>query len=75
MHLGRPSVNWETAGILALFKHISGANPASYLSLLVNSQPKLAEMVNQTGDIFVPLDAQNLKNSHAVEWTTDISGM
>jgi hypothetical protein len=34
-----------TADILALFKHISGANPASYLSLLFNSQPKWAEMV------------------------------
>jgi len=52
---------------LALFKHISGANPASYLSLLVNSQPKLAEIVNEAGDIFMPLDAQNLKNSNAVE--------
>ena len=30
-----------TTGILTLSKHNSGANPASYLSLLVNLQPKL----------------------------------
>ena len=45
MHFGTTSVNWKTAGILPLFKHTSGANPASYLSLPVNSQLKLAEMV------------------------------
>jgi len=32
-----------TSGILTLSKHNSGVNPA-YLSLLVNLQPKLAEM-------------------------------
>ena len=46
-----------TAGILTLSKHDSGANPASYLSLLVNLQPKLAEMVKSSDrDIFLPLD-------------------
>jgi len=30
-----PQVNWKTDGILTLFKHISEANPASYLNLLV----------------------------------------
>jgi len=51
-----PQVNWKTDGILTLFKHISEANPASYLSLLVNSQWKLAQMI-------MPFDTQNLKNS------------
>ena len=37
-----------TSGILTLSKHNSGANPASYLSLLVNLQPKLAEMVKSS---------------------------
>ena len=61
MHLGTPWVNWKTAGILVLFKHISGDNPASYLSLVVNSQLRLAEMVKSLDwDIFMPLDAQNL---------------
>ena len=43
-----------TAGILTLSKHDSGAN---YLSLLVNLQPKLAEMVKSSDrDIFLPPD-------------------
>ena len=40
-----------TAGILTLSKHDSGANPASYLSLLVNFQPKLAEC-NHANDYY-----------------------
>jgi len=40
-----------TAGILTLSKHDSGANPASYLSLLVNLQPKLAEMVKSSDQV------------------------
>ena len=46
---------------------MSGANPASYLSLLVNSQPDWR--------YFMPLDAHNLENSNALEQTTDIAGM
>ena len=46
-----------TADILTLSKHNSGANPASYLSLLVHLQPKLAEMVrSEDRDIFLPPD-------------------